>query len=357
MHRRHALVAVAVASAAALSVPAQAAPHPVLARPHTIAAGLVGPLSFAVTGKPGDRTFYVSQDFAGLLSKVRPGHRPATVLAAKAGVEAVSALGRRVTFAEGRVLAVRTPDGRVHEIANLGAFEKRHNPDHRFLDGTTGLSRKCAAAVPPHLALEHGGVDAHPYGTVITRRATYVADAGANTIWKVTAGGRVRTLAVFAPIAERITSQWAAAAAGEGATVPACAMGHTYLAQAVPTDVEMGPDHMLYVSLLPGGVEGPVGRGYGQVWRVDPRSGHATMVAKGLYGATGVAVTRNGDIYVAEMFANRISVLHDGRRRVFAHVDTPAAVEVAGRRLYFTSHAVPDGSGPPNGQLKSAAIG
>ena len=81
--------------------------------------------------------------------------------------------------------------------------------------------------------------------------------------------------------------------------------------EPVPTDVEMGPDGMLYVSTLPGGPEdGSLGAN-GSVYRVDPRSGRATWLAGGMHGATGLAV-HGRDIVVAEMFAGEVSVIRKG---------------------------------------------
>ena len=55
--------------------------------------------------------------------------------------------------------------------------------------------------------------------------------------------------------------------------LPTCTIGKTYAFEAVPTDVELGPDGMLYVSVLPGGPEDPSLGARGAIYRVSPATG------------------------------------------------------------------------------------
>jgi sugar lactone lactonase YvrE len=80
----------------------------------------------------------------------------------------------------------------------------------------------------------------------------------------------------------------------------------------VPTDVEAGPYGSLYVTTLPGGPGARGGKPAGQLWRVLPLTGARQLVAEGLDNPTGLAVGDTGDVYVAELQANRISVVRAG---------------------------------------------
>ena len=56
----------------------------------------------------------------------------------------------------------------------------------------------------------------------------------------------------------------------------------SYAVEAVPTDVEVGPDGKLYVTSLPGGPEDPSLGANGRVLRIDPATGKVTTVVGGL---------------------------------------------------------------------------
>ena len=58
---------------------------------------------------------------------------------------------------------------------------------------------------------------------------------------------------------------------------------------------------MLYVTTLAG--EFP---GAGAIFSIDPADGTTTQVFGGLFAATGLAIARNGDMYVAMLFPNTI---------------------------------------------------
>ena len=106
----------------------------------------------------------------------------------------------------------------------------------------------------------------------------------------------------------------------------------------MPTDVELGRDGHLYVSTLPGGPEdGSLGAN-GSVYRVDRGSGEVSLVATGFAGATNVAVTPQGTIYVAEMFGGKVSAIsRDGSVSTVLEIAEPAAVEYHAGRLYVSA--------------------
>ena len=89
-----ALVAAPLATTTGTAANATAAADP----PTVIARGLFAPLSLAVTP---NGTVWVSQNFSGLLVRIRPGGEPRVVYANTKGAEvgAVSVHRRVVTFA------------------------------------------------------------------------------------------------------------------------------------------------------------------------------------------------------------------------------------------------------------------
>ena len=117
----------------------------------------------------------------------------------------------------------------------------------------------------------------------------------------------------------------ATAAIVKGGHLPKCVTGHTYLFEPVPTDIELGPDGLLYVSALTAASE--LIPTSGKVYTVNPNTGAVRTIASGLAGATGVAVTGNGTVYVAELFGNRISRLVNGHAVPVLKVGSPADVE------------------------------
>ena len=123
----------------------------------------------------------------------------------------------------------------------------------------------------------------------------------------------------------------------------------------MPTDVEVRHGQA-YVSLLPGGPEDPSFGARGSVYRVDLSSGHAHRIAGGFAGATNLALGPHGKIYVAELFAGRISVIRHGT--VQPYVDLPNAVSlVYGKGVLFAGTLAPtDDSGNPTGTGSLVAV-
>ena len=170
------------------------------------------------------------------------------------------------------------------------------------------------------------------------------ADAAGNDLLRVSPNGRVSTLAVLPPQPVSITAGLAA-----GLHLPACVVGATYDAEPVPTDVERGPDGMLYVSTLAGTPA------RGSVYRVDPVTGAFSRIATGFAGATGLAVAPDGTVYVAELFGGAISRVVAGAPQPVVQVSFPAAVEWSDGKLYATVDVFasfgPQGPVPGNGKV------
>jgi hypothetical protein len=316
---------------------ASAAPEPT-----TVAKKLISPLSMVVAG---DGTAYVAQNFAGLLTAVRPGAKPEVVYAAKKGTEvgALSEAGGAVHFATTKgprtALWSMRPGSKPKKVADLSAYEEGRNPDGDVAYGFEGgLDAACAAQMPPEVPAAYTGiVESHPYGSTVHKGTTYVADAAGNTIVSVKPNGKVKTLAVLPPVPFVVTAE-AAAASG----LPACTVGRTYNFEPVPTDVEVGKGGWLWVTLLPGGPEDGSTGAQGRLVKVKIKTGKVREVASGFAGATGLAVADNGDVYVAQLFGGQVSRIKAGstKAKPYAEVMMPAAVEWADGDLFVSAQVL-----------------
>ena len=334
----------------AVASPAFAAPNgpkpPTPGDTVTVAEHLVGPLTFDVTP---NGTLYIGQDFAGLLTKVSGG--ASETLATGPGIAAVSTLGDVVTWGEREgdmeeVLASRlmqrAADGTVTSIDVL-AWEEANNPDANAEYGFRDLSAECLAQIPPFLlpfvGPHSGAIDTHVYGSLMLKDVTYVADAGANAVLAVDSAGNISTVAVLPPSSLVATD---ALAASFG--LPSCVVGHEFITEPVPTDVELGNDGWLYVTSLPGGPEDASLGARGAVYRVSPATGEVQLYASGFAGATGLAIAPNGTVFVAEMFGDQVSVITKrGDVSTFAALTSPAGVEWQSGRLYVSTDVFGDG--------------
>jgi len=321
-----------------------------------IARGLVAPLSLDVTS---NGTVWFSQNFAGLLMRARPGKAPEVMYASGDGSEVGAVSFRRgtVTFAttsadgSQTALHTRSRNGSIHELADLSGHEVSANPDAGQTYGVDDLSAACEAKWPVSTlgpATYPGIVESHPYASLSVGHTRYVADAAANAILKVAKNGSVSTAAVLPPQPVEITAE---AAAGLG--IPACAVGHVYDFEPVPTDVERGKHGMLYVTLLPGGPEDPSLGARASVLRVNPWTGSSHVVATGLLSATGLAVADNGTLYVAELFGGRIAKIPPGASTPVGGrmITMPGDVEIENGRLYATRRVL----NIPRGQVVKLA--
>lgn len=324
-----------------------------------LADGLVSPLHLAIGTS---KSVYVTQDFAGTLSRVDRDKSVDTVHQAPEGwgVAGVETRGATAFFLEakgagqgdpaalGGYLKSIRPRGEAKTIADLAEFERTTNPDadqqYGFAPGTSGQCLKEAAGIPDAPPPQYTGtLDSNPYATHVQANTAYVADAGANAILKVNiSSGDITTLAVLPPRPAVLTAE---AAATLGA--PGCA-GFEYAFEPVPTDVEMGPDGWLYVSSLPGGPEVPSLGDRGAIFKVNPWTGQAKLWVDYILSPTGLAVANNGDVYVASLFGNQILrfIASKAHRSEFLAVESPADVEIRGGTLYATVNVL---GGPPPG--------
>jgi hypothetical protein len=345
---RAVVIGMAVALVATVGGPAAADGHPY----ETIADGLVSPLGLAI-GQDG--TVYVAEAFAGNLTSfsLRSPDRRQVLASVPGGTAGVDAKGKGNVYYtaatdDGTTLNRVQPNGRTTVVADLGTYEATQNPDqdqtYGFLPGS--ITEECRAELPDFLAEPYTGiVDSNPYAVAIDGGSVLVAEAAGNTILRVAANGRISTVAVLPPVDQTITQDIIDALADNEefpVELPDCVLGATYTGEFVPTDIEIGPDGHYYVSSLPGVPEGP---GEASVWRIDRRTGAATMVADGFFGVVDIAVAADGTIYVAELFGNRISSISGGVVSTVAEVPMPGAIEI-GRdgAVYATLGVFAEGS-------------
>jgi glucose/arabinose dehydrogenase len=175
---------------------------------------------------------------------------------------------------------------------------------------------------------------------------TFVADAGANTISEVKAGGRTRVIAY-------IPNETAGA-----------------LRDATPTCIAQGPDGMLYVGTLDLVSNFVVGPGQSNVWRVDPGSTrwrhNATLWATGFTTINGCTFDRAGNFWASELFfPNDAGAPGDLAMAPFAHPDTithlgggsvplPGGIDQGPDRAMYVSVGAADPSAHSGGVLRVA---
>lgn len=350
MRRMVTLLVLVVLMSVSMLAPAGAVPGGTVSDP--IIDGLAGPLGLAVSP---DGTVYVSQSFAGLLTSASPNGQSKVLASSTNPAASISGVvvepNKSVVFTLagqdngdyiGLVQRV-LKNGTVQTLGDPGTFEETNNPDRVNSYGFQGLSPECADQVPEEVGGGYsyrGVVDSNAYAIERMPDGSFVvADAGGNDIVRVGKDGRVRKVAVLPPLPETVTADVAA-----GFGLPECVVGATFNFDPVPTDVELGPDGMLYVSALPGGPEDDSLGARGRVFRINPASGALTEVASGFLGATDLAVAPDGTIYVAELFGNRISKVANGAPAEVVELNEPAALEWANGKLYATMNAFGNGA-------------
>jgi hypothetical protein len=333
-----------------------------------LATGLEGPFGLAAGH---GKELYVAESGAGQITRVDPRSQSAepvvTGLLSPAGV---TVAGDKLAIVTGggevpdvpvegdASLLVARPGGSAKVVADLEAYELANNPDGQLqFDPETGepldaLSNPFAVLAADHDTEGHGGHrrnagDGGGYqaqgqgGGHGDDMWVYVADGGANVVLAVSRKGEVRTF--FVPPV--VTT-------GDCAGRPNNDPEHTGC-DPVPTGLAHGPGGTLYVSTLSG--EAP---GQGRVYVLDARSGAVLDVIEGFDSPTGVAVARDGTVYVSEVLEGAppgeepppddfdpstvgriVRLAPDGSRRI-AEVTMPVGLVLRKGTLYSTAWSI-----------------
>jgi hypothetical protein len=217
---------------------------------------------------------------------------------------------------DGRLLSAR-PFGPIHAIANITGYENKHNPDgHEVLS--------------------------NPYGVLAYRGGWLVADAAANDVLFVDRHGRISVFHVF----HNVTDGDCAGQFDPTPAFPGC--------NFVPTSLATDRWGNVYVgglsSLTPGAA---------QVVKLNS-CGHVLRIWNGFTSVTGVAVGRDGSLYVSQLFATEanpaLPILQgvltkiSGSHRTNVDVPFPAGVAVDNsNNVYVSAFSIlPDtGAGIP----------
>ncbi len=284
-------------------------------------------------------TLHYTDGFTGTIHKITPSGE-VEVASAPGGIDGVefSQDGKTMAFAggseKGGLLTLRRA-GHPDVVADLGQYEQTVNPDRNITYGITKGGNQCArdflSAASGLPATYKGAKDSHAYQVAALPHGAFaVAEAGGNAILKVTAKGVISVLSLLPRQPHKFT-----AAEAQALDAPSCIVGVTYAFEAVPTDVEVGKNGRLWVTTLAGGPEGPQLGARGKVYTIE-RWGKATQFAKGLLGATNLAVASSGKIYVTELFNGRVAAVSKT-----GHVSTaipikgsPVSVEVKDGHIY-----------------------
>ena len=221
-------------------------------------------------------------------------------------INGLDAVGRRSLFATSGALDAATgghlwhvTQGRARMVADLGAFERAHDPD--AFAGDRWKTQACEPA--PYTA----GPQSNPYHlTALSGSTALVADAAGNTLLRATISGAVDWVAIFNPPLDE-SGEWMVAFPLDDDT-------DCYV-QPVPTSVAIGPDGAYYVGELTGitaaNLRGEASTGLSRVWRIEPGamnvvcpSASCRVALSGLTAVIDVAFGPDGMLYVLEYDEN-----------------------------------------------------
>jgi len=193
-------------------------------------------------------------------------------------------------------------------------LESLENPDRNVSYGFVG-GEDCSFDSGAPLPRWTGATSVVLFNTVTSvapsrRNSWLVADAAANTIWKVDANGTPSTFSLLPRVRVRVTAELAATNGW-----PACAVGLRYYDEPRPYEVETGRDGKTYVAAGAG------------LYRLNPRSGHVRKLRHHFDGRLDLAVGRHGLVYVAELATGQISVISHGRVRPYVKVPDISTIE------------------------------
>ena len=191
-------------------------------------------------------------------------------------------------------LLAKSREGHTHKVA-IGRFERRHDPDGE-------------------------GVESNPYSVLALQRRVLVADAAGDYIAQVK-NGHIGVWAVLPEYGPQI--------------------------DAVPTVLAEGHDGSVYVGELHS-----ERRGEAKVWKYS-RVGERLRSWNGFTTVTGVARTKDGTLYVSELFGGpcdpsdvpdcfpgRVVKVEPGGDRSYYPVPAPAGIVARGRHVWVSAYSV-----------------
>jgi hypothetical protein len=281
----------------------------------------------------------------GALTTVATGPQPGEVAGVAAGGNGFAYTW--TNYATGAAGLTIHSSGKPDVKADLSGFEITNNPNGRISYGilhpVNACVRKALAAAQIPVTYK-GDVNPHPYAVAYGGNGWwYVADAGGNDILAVSPAGAVSLVKVLPRQALHITQAFATANG-----LPHCVVGLTYYTDPVPTGVTMA-NGWLYVSILPGGAEGPGAPARGSILRMTPQGDAMTRLATGFSGATDVTVAPNGQVYVAELFGGQISTISHGHPVPVVSLPGVLSVSYGLGGLYAGVGGPTDDEGNPTG--------
>ena len=205
--------------------------------------------------------------------------------------------------------------GDLRVVADISAYEAAANPDG-------------------------GAFDSNPNSVTSKWGKVFVVDAGGNSLLRVHRSGEISTVAVFP---DRLITP-----------PPGMGLPDPFPMQAVPTNVVVGPDGALYVSQLTGF---PFPAGAANIYRIE-RGSAPEVYASGLTNVTDLAFDRHGNLYVVEIAADGlgsgdptgalIKIRPDGSRETVASEGLVNPYGVAIGRdgaVYVSNHGAEAGVG------------
>jgi hypothetical protein len=164
-------------------------------------------------------------------------------------------------------LLAAKPFRSLREVADIAGYEQLHDPDGQ-------------------------GIDSDPYAVVARAHDQLVADAAGNDILRVNRHGDVSLFHKFPNVVNSVTTTPNGPFPGFDPT-PAFPG-----ANFVPTSIALGPHGAVYV----GGLSSEI-PGQAQVVKLDGHSGDVEKTWTGFTSITGVAVGRDGSLYVSQLEA------------------------------------------------------
>ena len=249
--------------------------------------GLVSEADNTGSGATGvDGIAFKGDDVLGIITGSSDAIPP-TGFSADTVAKASKQLGRLITA---------DPGDEWSSVADVGHFDFQWSADHADL-------------VPGQFP------DANPYGVAVGPTATWVVDAGANTLDRIDKHGNVKVVAFFP---------------------------NPPSSDAVPTCVAIGRNGAIYIGELTGGGNAP---GASTVWRYTPKTGVQAW-ATGLTAVTGCGFGSDGKFYAVEFSTLGLDNAAPGTGalvRVPAHSTSPTTI-LDGLSFPGGFAAGPDGS-------------